>query len=368
MNQDNIIKILLISQEYKPISAGGVTLIQELCSHLTQKNISIKILTPRLAGIKNHEKESDRIEIHRCQSFRRTKGNANIIELLLFAFLSIFPALQIIKKNNIDIILSIFLVPSGFSGAICKSIASIPHICYIGGSDLPGVNSKFDKFLSKIKFILKYILRSADDILVAEGLENEIHKIDSKLKYTSVKNGANINKIKKIEREFPERRVIKLLTIGRLIERKGFIFLIEAFSKLSQNIKEQLQLSIIGYGPLENRLHNMINDMQLGKYIKLIGEVPKYKLESYYRSADFYIFYSTAEGNSLAMVEALGYSLPIITSDVAGNRELFNNNGFLVPYGDSQKLANTLIKIPKINKNNYIEWAKQLQVGTKWGT
>lgn len=352
-------KITVLSHEYYPIASGGVSLILELTEHLARQGFKITILTPLLPGTQEYEKISDSIEIIRINTKRKSLGNASLKELLTFGFLAVPAAIKMARQGRVDCFLSIFLVPAGLVGAIAKLFSGKPHVVFIGGADLPSVSSKFGRVLGKIKFLLRWILHKADTVLTAEGLENDVKKLLPSVNQTIVRNGAEVSCIAPPQREGREDKPIQLLTIGRLIERKGFFHLIDALNLVDKPTLEKLRLTIVGYGPIENELAQRIKKYGLENNVIMAGGVPKKELPKYYEEADAYVFYAEPEGTSLAMVEAMAYELPVITSDVPGNRELCQGNGFAPEYGNAQLLAKIITEFAGLDRGKLHEMGQQ---------
>lgn len=81
--------------------------------------------------------------------------------------------------------------------------------------------------------------------------------------------------------------------------------------------------------------------------LKYLGTIPYEKLHLAYQGADIFVLTSESEGMPCATLEAMGCGLPIVTTDVPGNQEIVREgvNGFLVPVGDTEKLAQSLARL-----------------------
>jgi glycosyltransferase involved in cell wall biosynthesis len=77
---------------------------------------------------------------------------------------------------------------------------------------------------------------------------------------------------------------------------------------------------------------------------KFLGQVDKDKLLKLYQNATLFIFPSYHEGLPGVLLEAMSCGLPIIATDVRGNRDLISHkeNGLLIPIQDSKKMAETI--------------------------
>lgn len=140
------------------------------------------------------------------------------------------------------------------------------------------------------------------------------------------------------------------ISIGQFIERKGFIFLIEAWSKINNDEK---QLLIIGGGPLKDEYleYIKINNIQ---NIFILDYMDHDKIVEYYKAADYFVFPTLEDIWGLVINEAMAYGLPIITTDkcIAGI-ELLNksNGGLIVKSASSLELEDALNKILTMDYN-----------------
>jgi glycosyltransferase involved in cell wall biosynthesis len=108
-----------------------------------------------------------------------------------------------------------------------------------------------------------------------------------------------------------------VLCVGRLVQRKGQSKLVEAFALLGKDyiIRYGLKLVLAGDGNMKPRLKQLIKKKDLNDFVFMLGTVPQEKLSGLYRSADIYAISSSAEGLSVALIEAAFNSLAVIAAD-----------------------------------------------------
>lgn len=157
-----------------------------------------------------------------------------------------------------------------------------------------------------------------------------------------IENSGTVDLLKKEFNINPNDKVI--LTIGRLIEQKGHIYLIEAMNKICQ-YKSNVKLIIAGEGKLDQYLEDEIKKRSLEDNIFLVGfrsDIP----ELLYLT-DLFVFPSLWEGLGLAVLEAMLSRVPVIASDIPALREYIENgkNGYLVDYNDVDKMAERIIEL-----------------------
>ena len=143
---------------------------------------------------------------------------------------------------------------------------------------------------------------------------------------------------------------ILILTLTRLVERKGVAHLIQALAGLPDNYR----LIIVGEGPDRGRLETMIRELGLSGRAVLTGFVDD--VEPYYRAADLFALASyedqasgDVEGFGIVLLEAQARGLPVIGTDSGGIPEAFENHGsgLLVPPRDPEFLGQAIQMLGK---------------------
>ena len=121
---------------------------------------------------------------------------------------------------------------------------------------------------------------------------------------------------------------IRFLTIGRLVEKKGYVEQFRIYRDLRKR-SIPFTAEIVGDGPLLKPLTRLIRDYELENQVKLIGKVPHEEIQAYYERADFFIFTGivakNGDRNGLANVipEAMARGIPVITTPDSGIVENF---------------------------------------------
>jgi len=142
-----------------------------------------------------------------------------------------------------------------------------------------------------------------------------------------------------------------ILSVGNLIPRKGFIYLIRAMPIILNKIPDALMI-IIGDGPEKNLLSYLVRRLKLEDKVILTGKVSTDDLCLYYGAADVFVLPSLHEGHAMVLLEAMASGLPVVATKVGGNVEtvLHNKNGYLIPPKNVNQLADAIINI-LIDKN-----------------
>jgi colanic acid/amylovoran biosynthesis glycosyltransferase len=145
---------------------------------------------------------------------------------------------------------------------------------------------------------------------------------------------------------------IKILSVARLVEKKGIQYGIEAISKVLQHFSK-IEYVIAGDGPLRSQLEGMIKQRKLEDHIRLLGWMNQDEINELMRKSDILLAPSVTardgdqEGIPVVLMEALAMGLPVISTYHSGIPELIidGKTGFLVEERDSAGLADKLISI-----------------------
>jgi glycosyltransferase involved in cell wall biosynthesis len=133
-----------------------------------------------------------------------------------------------------------------------------------------------------------------------------------------------------------------VVAAGRLVPAKGFPLLIRAFTWVAEAHPEW-RLRICGKGAQRGALAALIEELRLEDHVTLVGPVRDIEVEL--EAASIFVLSSRVEGVPLALLEAMGKGLAVVSFDgTAGPRELIDDgvDGLLVPAGDELALARAI--------------------------
>ncbi|MBC2603309.1 glycosyltransferase involved in cell wall biosynthesis [Puniceicoccus vermicola] len=148
-----------------------------------------------------------------------------------------------------------------------------------------------------------------------------------------IARGATPDKIVLIRRglqELPDRQTprpatgkVRLLSIGRLVAKKGYSEFIELCDELRKR-GVPFNAIIIGDGPLREELQRKIVERQLGSFIQLTGALPRPEVEPYFQNSDLFVFTGVVskdgdrDGLPNVVPEALAHGLPVMVRPALG--------------------------------------------------
>jgi colanic acid/amylovoran biosynthesis glycosyltransferase len=163
-------------------------------------------------------------------------------------------------------------------------------------------------------------------------------------------HGLDFQKIDSAQKLKNEGDALRLVAVGRLVEQKGFIYLIRALKQLRE-LKVQLQ--IVGDGPLHDKLFAESNGLPNGSEVKFLGRLSHEDTLRLMANSDVMVAPSVVEkdgnrdGIPNVILEAMGCATPIIGSCVSGIPEVVidNETGYLVPPEDPLAISTALEKL-----------------------
>ncbi|MCL4394638.1 MAG: glycosyltransferase, partial [Chloroflexi bacterium] len=143
-----------------------------------------------------------------------------------------------------------------------------------------------------------------------------------------------------------------ILTVARLVEKKGLVYLLQACRELFDRGYD-VNCRIIGEGPLRATLEQQIRDLALGDRVELCGAETHERVIEMYRQATLFALPSIVaengdrDGIPNVLAESLYMGVPVISTPVFGIPELIQSerNGLLVPARDSAALAAAIAQL-----------------------
>ena len=132
---------------------------------------------------------------------------------------------------------------------------------------------------------------------------------------------------------------IKIITVGRISPQKNQKLLIKAIKELTKEYPE-VSLTILGDGPQRAEIEEYIIAEALENEISLKGNVSN--VEEYFAQSDIFVLSSAYEGLPLVVLEAMAASLPIVSTDVGGIKDIVTDNGILVEPGNLAALVEAI--------------------------
>jgi len=204
------------------------------------------------------------------------------------------------------------------------------------------------RFINSYKSLFWYVLKHSDVFFVVSKKQKSLIKEtfhNSLKEILVIPNGFDRNTFKPMNKNscrkslnLPDNKKI-LISVGNLVEIKGYNYLIDAVEQIVRFRKDIICL-IIGSGPLKEKIEKQIEKAYLEEYVKIIGQIKHNEIPVWINACDIFVLPSLNEGNPTVMFECLGCGKPFIGTKVGGIPEIITSEdyGFLVEPGDPKDL------------------------------
>jgi len=129
----------------------------------------------------------------------------------------------------------------------------------------------------------------------------------------------------------------------------GIDVLLKAFAKAYCE-KRNLRLALLGAGSLAGDIDRFLNQASLNDVVFRPGVVSSEALQTYYREADLFLSCSHSDGTSVSLLEAMASGLPVVVTDIPGNREWVTPgvHGGLARDGDHEDFAESILRAERL--------------------
>jgi len=254
-------------------------------------------------------------------------------------------------RKQFNIIDAHFAYPDGFAATLLGKWLKIPVTITLRGTEIP---------LSKMpgrKARLLTALKNATRVFsVSDSLKQHVVSLGAESdKIRVIGNGIDAVKfyplaksVARAELKIPEDAKV-LVSVGGLVDRKGFHRIIEVLPTLVTNYPELIYLIVGGDSPegnIRERLEQQVKTLKLEANVRFLGAYPSEQLKIPLSAADLFVLATANEGWANVFLEAMACGLPVITTEVGGNKEVVNDAGLgtVVPFGDSEALLAALLQ------------------------
>lgn len=279
------------------------------------------------------------IEEHRTKFGERAKPELRARNASYFA--ALFAA------QNVDHFHVHFANRAAHTAIFLKEISGIPFSVTAHGQD----------FMSDLDDdnLLRAICDAADFVAVETDYSRGLLQKrcpEAALKIHRVYNGIDLSHFPFAGKQVVATGKLRIVSVGRLVEFKGFANLIEACARLHA---KQLDFSceIIGDGPLREELEQLITRLGLDEHVTLPGSLSQERVFEELHRADIFALAAIVDRNGASDVfptviqEAMSASRPVVSTQLAGIPETVRDGetGFLVPPNDIDALTDALEKL-----------------------
>lgn len=246
------------------------------------------------------------------------------------------------EQEKFDVIHT-HLTYANILGVIAGRISGTPVIASLHSAHVD--STRFSPLINTIEaFLLRF---AANGVMAVGYTAAEVHQTRlGNRKITVVPNGVEIlQPISPEQRETLRKEMVGdktriIITVGRLVEEKGYPYLVQAFGLLREKYPESA-LVFVGSGRLEPQLRAQVETAGLAKDITFLGT--RRDVPALLASSDIYVNSSIWEGLPYSLLEGMAAGLPVVATDVGDNAKVVvNGTGFIVSPEKPQLLFEAL--------------------------
>jgi len=277
------------------------------------------------------------------------------VQLLPYVVSNIFALRKAVREFKPDVVQALWSFPQGMAGAIVKKSARFPLAVHLFGAEVYLAENYKLPFLAawpanQADFVTANSLATKEAAIrigVKKPMEIMFYGgIDSE-KFSPKNNGAGVRKKHGIG------RAKLIFCLGRLVERKGYVFLVRAMPIIIEKFPGT-RLIIGSTGPEEENIRNEIKRLGLEKSVIMAGRIANEALPEYYAACDVFCLPAivdsrgeTEGGQGVVIGEAMATGKPVIASNVGGIPDAVkhNVNGLLVEQKSPERLAAAICRV-----------------------
>jgi teichuronic acid biosynthesis glycosyltransferase TuaC len=267
-----------------------------------------------------------------------------------FLAASCLPTFLRLKRSfAFNVIDAHFAYPEGYAATLLGRWLRVPVSITLRGTEVP-----LSRDRRRRRRIIEALQRATRIFSVSESLKRHAASLGvAGDMITVVGNGVDTGKFHRVDRKAARRRLgltldaPVLISVGALVERKGFHRVIECLPALRKTFPRLRYLVVGGPGPEGDwsaRLRRDVIDLGLQECVTFLGSLAPEELNVPLSAADVFVLATRNEGWANVFLEAMACGLPVVTTDVGGNAEVVGapKLGILVPFGQTDQLAQAI--------------------------
>jgi len=246
----------------------------------------------------------------------------------LLMFLGSFRSVRRLNRSRaIDCIDAHFVYPDGLAAVLLGKTLNIPVSVSARGTDI----NLYPSF-RLIRPLIRWTLLQAHAVIaVSAALKEAMVGLGVPPdKIHVITNGVDAELFQPMDPHEAKRQLHLpnhgqlLVSVGALIRPKGQLMLIRAFAKVASRHSE-LQLYILGEGPLRRELESLIGVLGLQDRVRLPGKRPNRELAQWFNAAEVSLLTSEREGWPNVVTESLACGTPVVATRVGGIPEILHS-------------------------------------------
>jgi 1,4-alpha-glucan branching enzyme len=334
-------RILQVSPYFHPYVGGQERYVRNLARALVNRGHAVEVFTSNFPKWKEHELV-DGVEVRRFDVISRPLNNP--ISSTLFVHL-----LRHCKRFDIVHAHNEHAAPSLYC-ALAKSYGNFPLIVTCHG------RLRFDHFAKDLiervysKTLGARLLKKADKVITLSNSDKKyLLSLGVPLEKLSViPNGVDLSEYDFQHNDLPKEIIFGgkrlVLFVGPILERKGPQLLIQAIPLIIEEHPDTVFV-FVGGGNFKEEAEKLSRKLHVEKYAYFTGYVPEGQLRCLYQHSNIFVLPSFSEGFPYAVLDAMAFSKPVVSTILPCLKEYLSESALLVPPGDFKTLADAVISL-----------------------
>lgn len=341
-------KILLSPSAYYPSFGGVEEICRNLGAVLTELGFQVAIATHRNPDSLPEVESLHGMEVRRFDFYYPGRSTEHLSQSWR-CIEGFFKFSRFIADWKPDLVHVICPSTNSLYCWAARSLSNFKLLVTFQGELFMDAQQFYDR-TSIFPFGLRRLLSVADGITAcSQYVLEDLHKkynVPQQLQKV-VFNGVDLAEIP-IQKELSVHSRPFILGLGRLVSNKGFDVLIDAFSRIAEEI-EDVDLIIVGEGETRPQLERLINEKVLESRVKLVGRKDRTEVAGYFNSCLFFVLPSPVEPFGIVCLEAMRAGKPVIATNTGGPPEFITPeiDGLLVKPSDPESLASAMKELAK---------------------
>jgi glycosyltransferase involved in cell wall biosynthesis len=254
------------------------------------------------------------------------------------------------REFDFQIIDAHFAYPDGYAAALLGKWFKVPVTITLRGTEARLCRNSVSR-----RLICKALSRATRVFSVADSLKRtaiDIGVPEDKIRV--VGNGVDTHKFQPLPQDQAREQLDlptsghMLVSVGGLCERKGFHRVIECLPDLKKAFPGLHYLIVGGAsaeGDWSDRLKRQVAELGLSEVVHFLGPMPSGRIKIPLSAADIFVLATRNEGWANVFLEAMACGLPVVTTDVGGNREVVCSDelGKVVPFDDRKAFTEAML-------------------------
>ena len=257
--------------------------------------------------------------------------------------------LRLRRRFAFNVIDAHFAYPEGYAATLLGRWLRIPVCITLRGTEEPLARDP-----RRRRRMIKALGRATRIFSVSDSLQRHAASLGiASARILVVGNGVDTDKFHRLNRRESRQKLDLavdapvLVSVGALVERKGFHRVIECLPALRRRFPGLRYLVVGGAGPEGDwsaRLRSRVIDLGLQDCVVFLGTLAPEELSVPLSAADIFVLATRNEGWANVFLEAMACGLPVVATDVGGNAEVVANAdlGMLVPFGQADRLERAI--------------------------